>query len=312
MGFVRPGAGGGAARLRRGGALHGLCLRHRERGPHCQGRAGRGRILCRCLFGARAALEQASLLYGFRIAETLVQSDLARPRICVVFSEDLVASGVDYATFVALPESGMAVESAGGRGAAGRVLDRDGALLRAYTVADGRWWLSPAPDWVDPVCVRMLLAQEDRRFARRRGVEPRALARAALTYRLTIDGALQQELDSLARATVEGQDAALQGAILVADHAWGEFLVSAAFAPDPGAPAVSFPPDGAEVELVGAGQKVRVSGGTATFTWLVDGVPVIVGIADREAMLPLPGAVCVTLSVIDAAGRSDRVQVRLR
>jgi penicillin-binding protein 1C len=77
-------------------------------------------------------------------------------------------------------------------------------------------------------------------------------------------------------------------------------------------PAVAFPPDGAEVELLPAGLKVRVTGGTAPFTWLADGVPVIVGTDVREAMLALPGAGFVTLSVIDAKGRSARSQVRVR
>jgi penicillin-binding protein 1C len=86
---------------------------------------------------------------------------------------------------------------------------------------------------------------------------------------------------------------------------------SAAFA-DADAPAVAFPPDGAEVELVAAGLKVKVSGGTAPFTWLADGVPVVVASSEREAMLTLPGTGFVTLSVIDAEGRSDRVQVLLR
>lgn len=87
---------------------------------------------------------------------------------------------------------------------------------------------------------------------------------------------------------------------------------SAAFEGDADAPAVAFPPDGAEVELVAAGLKVKVTGGTAPFTWLADGVPVIVASTEREAMLTLPGTGYVTLSVIDADGRSDRVQVLLR
>jgi penicillin-binding protein 1C len=87
---------------------------------------------------------------------------------------------------------------------------------------------------------------------------------------------------------------------------------SAAFEADADAPAVAFPPDGAEVELLAAGLKVRVSGGTAPFTWLADGVPVVVAMDAREAMLALPGAGFVTLSVIDAEGRSDRVKVQLR
>ena len=87
---------------------------------------------------------------------------------------------------------------------------------------------------------------------------------------------------------------------------------SAAYEPAADAPAVAFPPDGAEVELLPAGLKVRVTGGTAPFTWLADGVPVIVGMKAREAMLALPGMGFVTLSVIDAEGRSARSQVRVR
>ena len=62
-----------------------------------------------------ALLEDAIGKYGFRIAETQVQSDLARPRICATFSEDLVATGVDYATYVQLTEPGMVVETGGYR-----------------------------------------------------------------------------------------------------------------------------------------------------------------------------------------------------
>ena len=87
---------------------------------------------------------------------------------------------------------------------------------------------------------------------------------------------------------------------------------SAAFAAAPDGPSLSFPPDGAEVELLEGALMVRVAGGTAPFTWLADGAPVATGLAERQALLaPLrPGFV--TLSVIDAAGRSARVQVRLR
>lgn len=87
---------------------------------------------------------------------------------------------------------------------------------------------------------------------------------------------------------------------------------SAVFEAEADAPAVAFPPDGAEVELLASGLKVKVAGGTAPFTWLADGVPVVVGSDAREAMLAMPGAGFVTLSVIDAEGRSDRVQVQVR
>ncbi|AZL61004.1 penicillin-binding protein 1C [Tabrizicola piscis] len=86
---------------------------------------------------------------------------------------------------------------------------------------------------------------------------------------------------------------------------------SAAFEAEADAPAVAFPPDGAEVELLPAGLMVRVRGGTAPFTWLADGVPVIVALNAREAMLALPGQGFVTLSVIDAEGRSARAKVRV-
>jgi membrane carboxypeptidase/penicillin-binding protein PbpC len=87
---------------------------------------------------------------------------------------------------------------------------------------------------------------------------------------------------------------------------------SAVFEAEADAPAVAFPPDGAEVELLASGLKVKVAGGTAPFTWLADGVPVVVASDAREAMLAMPGAGFVTLSVIDAEGRSDRVQVQVR
>ncbi|MFU8887961.1 MAG: penicillin-binding protein 1C [Trueperaceae bacterium] len=58
------------------------------------------------------------------------------------------------------------------------VLARDGRLLRAFTVADGRWRLAVTPDRVDPGYLAMLVAYEDRRFYDHRGVDPRALARA--------------------------------------------------------------------------------------------------------------------------------------
>ncbi len=87
---------------------------------------------------------------------------------------------------------------------------------------------------------------------------------------------------------------------------------SAAFDVGADAPAVSFPPDGAEVELLKGGLLVRVRGGDAPFTWLADGVPMAVATGARETMLALPGPGFVTLSVIDAGGRSARASVRVR
>ncbi|MCU0828088.1 MAG: alpha-2-macroglobulin family protein [Tabrizicola sp.] len=87
-------------------------------------RNGRGRDTVSALRLAQSLQERtdtAALLnnaigkYGFRISETVVQSDLARPRICATFSEDLVASGVDYSSFVQLNDPGLAVENGGWR-----------------------------------------------------------------------------------------------------------------------------------------------------------------------------------------------------
>jgi penicillin-binding protein 1C len=87
---------------------------------------------------------------------------------------------------------------------------------------------------------------------------------------------------------------------------------SAAFEAAADGPAVAFPPDGAEVELLLTGLLAKVEGGTAPFTWLADGAPVALSLRDRAVMLPGLGTGFVTLSVIDAAGRSARATVRLR
>lgn len=57
--------------------------------------------------------------------------------------------------------------------------DRNGALLRAFPVADGLMRLQVTPDQVDPDYVAMLLRYEDKRFHSHAGVDPRALLRAA-------------------------------------------------------------------------------------------------------------------------------------
>src|SRR5271157_3865965 len=58
------------------------------------------------------------------------------------------------------------------------VVDRNGALLRAFTLADGRWRLPATAHEVDPRYLAMLIAYEDGRFYDHRGVDVRALLRA--------------------------------------------------------------------------------------------------------------------------------------
>ena len=60
------------------------------------------------------------------------------------------------------------------------VVDRNGKLLRAYAMADGRWRLPvDARTGVDPAYLKLLLTYEDRRFYSHDGVDPQALGRAA-------------------------------------------------------------------------------------------------------------------------------------
>lgn len=58
------------------------------------------------------------------------------------------------------------------------VLDRDGKLLRAYQVGEGRWRLAASPDAVDPAYLAMLIRFEDKRFHDHAGVDPWAMGRA--------------------------------------------------------------------------------------------------------------------------------------
>ena len=62
------------------------------------------------------------------------------------------------------------------------VVDRDGRLLRAFTLPDGRWRLPVTSDEVDPRYLGMLLAYEDARFYDHGGVDWRAMGRAALQW----------------------------------------------------------------------------------------------------------------------------------
>ncbi len=60
------------------------------------------------------------------------------------------------------------------------VLDRKGHLLRAFTTRSGRWRLPVTVQDVDPAYLRMLVAYEDGRFWRHRGLDVLAMARAAI------------------------------------------------------------------------------------------------------------------------------------
>ena len=59
------------------------------------------------------------------------------------------------------------------------ILDRHGAMLRAFPTADGQWRLPVDPARLSPNYLRMLVAIEDKRFRLHPGIDPLALARAA-------------------------------------------------------------------------------------------------------------------------------------
>lgn len=61
----------------------------------------------------------------------------------------------------------------------GVVRDRNGIVLRAFPVEDGRWRLPADVEHIDPDFIAALLAYEDARFYRHAGVDPLAVARAA-------------------------------------------------------------------------------------------------------------------------------------
>lgn len=60
------------------------------------------------------------------------------------------------------------------------VLDRDGALLRAFATKDGYWRLQTSLDQVDKNFIDMLVVYEDKRFWDHEGIDPLALGRAAM------------------------------------------------------------------------------------------------------------------------------------
>ncbi|HEX4767056.1 MAG TPA: penicillin-binding protein 1C [Lichenihabitans sp.] len=59
-------------------------------------------------------------------------------------------------------------------------LDRQGQVLRVFMAPDGRWRLPIERDAVDPRFVALLIGCEDKRFLDHRGIDPYALARAAV------------------------------------------------------------------------------------------------------------------------------------
>lgn len=85
----------------------------------------------------------------------------------------------------------------------------------------------------------------------------------------------------------------------------------ALFQAAPDAPKLAFPPQGAALDLAGQALVVKLRDGAPPFTWLANGVPVKIGLHRRETELSGLGTGFVQLTVIDAEGRSDRVQISI-
>ena len=110
------------------------------------------------------------------LADTLRRHRRACRRLLALLAAALIGSGLfalaveRWVATTELPKLVLATSV--------EVLARDGSLLHLFTVDDGRWRLAQPLAAVDPGYLALLIAYEDRRFARHRGVDPRALLRA--------------------------------------------------------------------------------------------------------------------------------------
>jgi penicillin-binding protein 1C len=99
--------------------------------------------------------------------------------VVALATASLIATGVFAAWVVSLGP--LPLDDA--RQVSQTVVDRNGKLLRAYAMADGRWRLPVnARTNVDPTYLKLLFAYEDKRFYSHAGVDPIALSRAALQF----------------------------------------------------------------------------------------------------------------------------------
>ena len=101
-----------------------------------------------------------------------------------------IAAAVAGSTFVLLAAAAVAwVISLGpvpldaAREISTTIVDRNGKLLRAYAMDDGRWRLPVTANEVDPTYLNVLLAFEDKRFRQHHGVDPLALGARRLAVR---------------------------------------------------------------------------------------------------------------------------------
>src|SRR5438132_1906402 len=103
---------------------------------------------------------------GGRLRKIAIGSGIALVVVCLAFAAWVISLGplpLDQAKRVSTT-----------------IVDRNGKLLRAFAMADGRWRLPvDAKRDVDPTYLKLLLAFEDKRFHSHAGIDPLALSRAA-------------------------------------------------------------------------------------------------------------------------------------
>jgi penicillin-binding protein 1C len=78
-----------------------------------------------------------------------------------------------------------------------------------------------------------------------------------------------------------------------------------------------FPPDGARIELAGGEQKpepvaLKIAGGLAPLTVMVNGVPIGPETSRRNLFFMTEGQGFVRVTVMDARGAADSVMVRVQ
>src|SRR6185312_457695 len=183
----RPLHGGHRPRQRRQVGVHGRL--HRARGVARQIRAAAG--LCRGHVqplalrphrhrhsrGARGEMSEAGTIASAAPHEGHCRT--IKKAAAISAAAFLIAAGSFSAWVVSLAP--LPLEQS--RKVSATIVDRNGKLLRAYAMADGRWRLPvDAKAAVDPGYLKLLLAYEDRRFWSHAGVDPLALGRAALQF----------------------------------------------------------------------------------------------------------------------------------
>jgi penicillin-binding protein 1C len=84
---------------------------------------------------------------------------------------------------------------------------------------------------------------------------------------------------------------------------------NAVFEPTPDAPRLTFPPNGARLAGLQEGLTVKMRAGVLPYKILTNGTPIASDIRRREVTLPYSEKGASTVTIIDAKGRSDRVQI---